>query len=111
MECKWGPGRQKKKQDQIRITEFGAELPFLVKQLNWINEWSNINNFFLVPSSFPPTSTMSPPPHARRWRAYNTDKNDENSLNSSSSDSEDVEINATMSASELYKVSMVSVIS
>jgi hypothetical protein len=49
---------------------------------------------------------MSPPPRARRRRAYDEtdDEQDENSPNSPSSDFEGIEINADMSANELYKV-------
>ena len=58
---------------------------------------------------------MSPPPRARRRRAYN-ETDDENSPDSherscgSDSDTEDIEINANMTATELYHVSLVCII-
>jgi hypothetical protein len=55
--------------------------------------------------NFLSSSTMSPPPCARRQRAYdNKDENDKNLPTNNSLDSEEIEICADMSASELYKV-------
>lgn len=54
---------------------------------------------------------MSPPPRARRRRAY--DETDDENLPDShehSSDTENIEINADMTAAELYNVSLVYVI-